>query len=285
MVYELYVDSLFWVNFVMNLYLLILVDRTSMRTATRMRIVLGAGIGAGFYVMAFFAEASRWFKWPFFILVGTGLMLKITFQPDSFRMILKLFGRLCRYSFFIGGSLLFAGNALPIPFGWISSVSGVLGMGALLCLAISYFLEKSRERQRNTIYGAKMINGEKSIHVAALLDSGNSLREPISGKPVCVISSEVFQKLWEGSENLFRVIPYHSIGKKNGVLKGYLLPELVVEMDGERRTFQDVYMAVSEECGLEMILNPCLLESTVWGKGDGASDKGGSNKGAQIRGA
>ena len=32
--YELYVDSLFLINFVMNLYLLILVNRSSLRTAT-----------------------------------------------------------------------------------------------------------------------------------------------------------------------------------------------------------------------------------------------------------
>ena len=51
MVYELYVDSLFLINFVMNLYLLILVDQSCMRTATRMRILLGACVGAVVYVL------------------------------------------------------------------------------------------------------------------------------------------------------------------------------------------------------------------------------------------
>ena len=43
--YELYVDSLFLVNFVMNLYLLLLVDRSTFRTATRRRLLLGAAAG------------------------------------------------------------------------------------------------------------------------------------------------------------------------------------------------------------------------------------------------
>ena len=65
----------------------------------------------------------------------------------------------------------------------------------------------------------------------------------------------------------FRAIPYHSIGKKRGILQGYLLPELKIEIDGEVKLCRDVYVAVSEElCGEEtlggqvkMILNPALL--------------------------
>ncbi len=39
--YELYVDSLFFLNFIMNLYLLILVNRSTFRTATPGRIASG----------------------------------------------------------------------------------------------------------------------------------------------------------------------------------------------------------------------------------------------------
>ena len=49
--YELYVDSLFFMNFIMNLYLLILVDRSILRTAPLWRLALGAAAGAlGFLV-------------------------------------------------------------------------------------------------------------------------------------------------------------------------------------------------------------------------------------------
>ncbi len=41
--YELYVDSLFFMNFIMNLYLLILVDRSILRTAPLWRLA-GPGL-------------------------------------------------------------------------------------------------------------------------------------------------------------------------------------------------------------------------------------------------
>ena len=44
--YELYVDSLFLLNFIMNLYLLILVDNSTLRTATAGRLAAGAAVGA-----------------------------------------------------------------------------------------------------------------------------------------------------------------------------------------------------------------------------------------------
>jgi hypothetical protein len=107
------------------------------------------------------------------------------------------------------------------------------------------------------------------MKVNALVDSGNSLVEPISGKPVCVVGKKVYETLWGGETEGFRVIPYHSIGKSRGVLPGYLLPRLEIELEGLERVFENVYIAVSdgeisgmEDAGAEsvkMIINPGLL--------------------------
>lgn len=99
------------------------------------------------------------------------------------------------------------------------------------------------------------------MRVTALIDSGNSLTEPISGKPVSIIDRGVFCELWEQNAP-FRAIPYRSIGKKHGILQGYLLPELKIEMEGIEKRFENVYVAVSEEYagGMRMILNPALMQ-------------------------
>ncbi len=105
--------------------------------------------------------------------------------------------------------------------------------------------------------------------MTALIDSGNSLFEPISGKPVCVVGRTVFEALWEGAQEGFRAVPYHSIGKSRGILPAYLLAELWVETGGMEYRFADVYVAVSDEevsgaasAGAEsvnMIINPRLF--------------------------
>ena len=51
--YELYLDSLFLLNFGMNLLLLCLVDHSMGHTATWYRLLPGAGVGAVWYLFPF----------------------------------------------------------------------------------------------------------------------------------------------------------------------------------------------------------------------------------------
>lgn len=260
MVYELYVDTLFLINFVMNLYLLILVNKTCMRTATRMRILAGAGVGAIAYTTAFLVSGPGWLKWPIMLLAGTGLMLRITFRPQSFRSIMKLFGQLAAYSFLMGGLLLFLGNATPLFQRWLTRATGVIGLGAVVFMLLGTLQERKTAAERASVCSVKLITESGSVEVEALIDSGNSLTEPISGKPVSVIDKHLFAQLWPKAPELYRVVPYQSVGKAHGILKGYPVPEMEVEIKGIPRQFFNVYVAVCEgETISGMILNPRVL--------------------------
>lgn len=261
MVYELYVDSLFLVNFVMNLYLLILVNRSALRTATRRGMVSGACVGALIYLLPFCLEMPAWLKWPLAFMIGTGLMIGIAFRPGSLRAFGTMIRQMFRYSFLMGGLLLFVGSALPALQRFLTEICGVLGVGALGFLLMGYWQEADNRRRSCGACTAVLVNGETRVRVSALLDSGNSLREPISGKPVSVIDSRLYHTLWEETQMPYRAIPYRSIGRQNGILRGYLLPRLELELDGVTKCFCDVYLAVCEEEGCaELILNPAILE-------------------------
>ena len=105
--------------------------------------------------------------------------------------------------------------------------------------------------------------------VNALIDSGNSLTEPISGKPVSVVDGKVLRGIWKDEPVGYRVIPYHSIGRKHGILQGYRLPELQLEIDGMVKCFHNIYVAVGTEeitdsaaaDSVKMIINPLLLKA------------------------
>lgn len=261
MYYELYVDSLFLVNFVMNLYLLILVDRTTLRTATRSKMVQGAAAGAILYPFLFLLRAPGWLKWIAALSAGAALMLGIAFRPRSLRAFAKLFGHLLWYSFLMGGLLLAADCALPVLRKFTGTVFGVLGIGAIGFLLTGFFQEQQKRRLEESSCIAVLSRGGVSVRTRALMDSGNSLREPISGKPVSVIDGELYHTLWGEEKALYRVVPYQSIGKTRGILKAYLLPGLELEIDGMTKRLQDVYVAVSEEkTQAGMILNPEILK-------------------------
>lgn len=264
--YEVYVDSLFLVNFVMNLYILMLVDRSTFRTARPGRLLSAAAMGAGSYLLMFLLSLPLMLK---LILGAAGAvgMLPVAFPVRGLRNLLKLMEKMLIFSFCMGGALLFLLRSIPIREGVLAGIFGVLLAGGILFL----FLGRLRwgAGQDSSICRATLIRGEKQVAVWALIDSGNSLMEPISGKPVCVVDKEVFQELWEEGGQIYRAVPYHSIGKAKGILEGYLLPQLHVEIDGMKKTIHEIYIAVSAEPisaadaleteSIKMIMNPQIL--------------------------
>ncbi len=265
--YELYADSLLLLNFVMNLYLLILVDRSTLRTATGKRLLLGAAFGAVCYFLPFIWSAPPVLKLFTGFLAGTAGMLLLAFPVKGFRMLLKLLKHLMLYSLGMGGGMLLLLRVLGrlgIP---VDGVLLLMGAGGILFLFLRRFsVGGSRD---NGMCRATLVCGGNRMTVNALLDSGNSLIEPVSGKPVSVVDEKVFRGLWHNETPGYRAIPYHSIGRSHGILQGYLLPELQLEIDGMTRRFFETYIAVgaeqisdsAEADSVKMIINPLLLKA------------------------
>lgn len=280
--YELYVDSLFFMNFIMNLYLLILVDRSVLRTAPLWRLALGAAAGALGFLVPLWGIGPVGLRFACGIGLGTAGMLCITFRVRSLRMFLRLLERLSVYSFGMGGALLFLIKRIPMAKEALTGLIGILGAGGLVFLLLGRF--RHGVNLKNCLCSVTLCRNGKRLEVRALVDSGNSLVEPISGKPVCVVDKEVFEALWEEDDSAFRAIPYRSIGKRRGIMPGYLLSGMELEADGISLHFKDVYVAVSREeisggegAGAEsvkMIVNPGLLTGSRKGKPLGRQDEG-----------
>ena len=263
--YELYADSLLLLNFVMNLYLLILVDRSTLRTATGRRLLLGAAFGAVCYFLPFVWAAPPVVKLAVGFLAGTAGMLLLTFPVKGFRAFLKLLKYLILYSIGMGGGMLLLIRLLGqlnIP---ATGTLMLMAAGGLLFLFLRHFIRGYS--QEHCICRAVLICGDSRMTVNALIDSGNCLAEPISGRPVSVVDEKVFAGLKLDESVGYRAIPYHSIGRKHGILQGYLLPELQLEIGGMTKCFHDIYIAVgteqiadgTEADSVKMIVNPRLL--------------------------
>jgi len=244
--YELYIDSLFFINFIMNLCLLALVDRNTFQSAGLMRIMAGAALGALCFFIPFVSRLPIPLKLAMGAGGGAAGMICVAFPVRSLRMFLKLLEKLLIYSFGLGGTVLFVIQRFPSARNALTSMFGVLGAGVFGYLL---FCRLKTRAGAESLCRARLSRKDVRITVDALVDSGNSLIEPISGKPVCIVGQEVFAALWKGEEEEmgFRAIPYHSIGKKKGILRGYLLPELKLEMEDGEQIFQNVYIAVSKE--------------------------------------
>ena len=260
--YELYLDSLFLLNFGMNLLLLSLVDHSMGHTATWYRLFAGAGVGAGGYLLPFLWKGTTSGKLLFCFLPGTLLMLYATFSIRSLRALWSYFRKLMLSTFLIGGILAALLRGFPVGRKFLPGIGMVLGVGAFSV----WLLLRGRKREKELAgYCDVVLQGaEETLRIHALVDSGNTLTEPISGAPVSVLDARVFYRLWPEGLSGFRAIPYHSVGKKSGILKGYPVPQMTIISQGVEREYRNVYLAVSGEeiAGEEipMLLHPALMQ-------------------------
>jgi stage II sporulation protein GA (sporulation sigma-E factor processing peptidase) len=163
--------------------------------------------------------------------------------------------------FFLGGALLFLKQER-------SSLKRLLtfGIGAagMVWLILPMFLRRQIEKKQE--YEVVVSLGEKRICGTALLDTGNRLREPISGKPVILadfqtvkpgLSKEALEalenregfegdldRLIESFGGKLRIIPYHAVGTRSGILYGLEVKELKIWARGRWITKEDVMLGL-----------------------------------------
>jgi len=276
---EIYVDSLLLVNFVMNLYLLILVNHSTYNTAGSRRLLFGAAVGAFVWLLPLLNWGPAALRVILSALVGTWLMIRIVFGVRDLRAGLRILKKLLWFSFVLGGGVLFLQGVIPAFKENAVGIFGVMGAGGLVFLLAWDMKNRRRKPLHCPVTLVIEKEGEqKSVETYGLIDSGNSLIEPISGKPVSVIDQSVYEKLWEEEPLLWRPVPYHSIGKKRGILKAYTVSEVWLEPEGMPMRCREVYVAVSPEPIDGMIVHPALLEGKRPNQKKPKSAKQKSNK-------
>lgn len=266
MIYGLYVDLLFLINFVVNLLLLLLVNENLGRTATRWRMVLGAGVGAICFFIPFLLNGSVKIEMALGMMIGSIFMILISFPVYSVKMFWRILEIFFSYSILVGGIVLLFLRFMSFFHSNSIDVWWILGVGVLCFI---YFRKRKGREYETCICKVTIMQGGKCFVVNALLDSGNSLIEPISGVPVSIIDKECWNLIKGEQKQLARIIPYHSIGKEHGFLEGYRVEELRIEVESMIRIYKNSYVAICEgkimceqDCKnpVQMILNPMLLE-------------------------
>ena len=245
MQFEVYLDSLFLINFMMNLYILLLLNRSFMGVSGGGRMILGAALGAIGFLLLFLIPAGGVFRFGIGAAVGTFMMLHIAFPVKHVRHRLKLWGRAIAITFFLGGGLLSLTGQVPFFHGRTEGVLFFGGLGLLLYLLYQNTLTEDSFNERCCTGTVTVRVGTEKKSFPAFVDSGNHLYEPISGKPVCIASSQVIREILGEGSGLFRVVPYRSVGGK-GWLRAYAVGQMQIELDGNIYPIERAYFADGE---------------------------------------
>lgn len=260
MYYELYVDVLFLVNFMMDYLLLLIVRKMLACSATHGNICLGALVGSLLTCIVIVLPIPYAFiKLVLFHVLVNTCMIRVGLKIKNIRSFVKALILLYIGGFLLGGIM----EALRqyVRVGSLFFAIALAGYYAVLGIwrFISYV-----QRWNEYHCTVELYFDGKTYRVKGLVDTGNSLCDPVSGKPVSILPRQVAKTLLgkEPVKNI-RYIPYQSVGKKEGVLPAFQIDKMCIHRDA-KCWIETPLIAISEEeisAGgeYEMILNPNLF--------------------------
>lgn len=256
--FEVYLDSLFILQLIMNLLLLSLVNCMMKQRVSKRRLFYGALGAASLSVILLLLPVTVFLSMSIGMFLNAVLMGVITFRINQWTIFLKFLEKLSVGTLLLGGLSLLILKVLPKGTDTLMGLTIVLTvMGLSFLLVKRLFRRKENHCCRVTLYGTE------ELELEALIDTGNALREPISGKPVAVLDKKIFDRLFPNYREGFRVVPYQSIGKAHGIMPAYLLNCIKVETEDGCWECREIYVGISEEVlsnSYKMILNPKIFQ-------------------------
>ncbi|MDE5910305.1 MAG: sigma-E processing peptidase SpoIIGA [Lachnospiraceae bacterium] len=261
----IYIDSIFLLNLVMDLYLLTLTARILGKTATYPRIFAGSAVGAAGYCIALCLPGIPYMLKVLLGMVPVGmLMIKITCRTKGIKELLRALGYLYLLSFFMGGFIIFLKGKSRQIAEHGDSAAVIAGIGFVGFVIFRKLVEAYRRRQKEHFCQVSIPGDAGVVTVAALIDTGNGLVDPVSQKPVAILDADRWEGLrrWMKPEK-YKIIPYHSIGKDSGMLEGYEIDTMEISTSTGKKQFDKVIIAVfkgkvSRKGSYQMILPPEL---------------------------
>lgn len=150
----------------------------------------------------------------------------------------------------------------------VAILGGIVGFTITV---IAFRFIKKRISKKDMYSKITIYFNEKNITITALLDTGNMLKDPITSMPVIVVEKEILKNILPDTilnnlskiiggdvpkevyedENLeyitkFRVIPFSSIGKTNGMLLGFKANKVEVKDEENIETINNVIIGIYE---------------------------------------
>ena len=243
--YIIYPDTLFLENFLCNLLFLAFMKGLFFPAATWKRIFLAGIVTALCNTLAsilFFR--CIWILQLGVLLPAAGVMVCCCLQLRDVRRIIYLLYQMILWTLVLGGILqaLEQWTELSIEMIFLSTVFLAIVFGVLEKILKIY--KRHNECMREIV----LYWNEKSCHVRGFADTGNQLFDPVSRKPVSIISLEAWNILLDHSvPPLYSVIPYQCVGQPEGILQGAQIDYMVI-LEGENsRIIEKPMIAITEQ--------------------------------------
>ena len=245
MQYIIYPDMLFLENFLCNMILMVFLKYLMFPDATGKKMIL-ASLAVAFCntlgSILFFR--CIWILQLGVLFPATGIIICSFFEIRDARRILFVLYQMILWTLVLGGIL----QALEQ---WMEIESKQIILSAVLLtivFGISEKVLKIYKRQNECMREVVLYWKERSCHIRGFADTGNHLIDPISKKPVSIITLEDWHRLVrEEDKPMYRLIPYKSVGNPNGLLQGIEIDYMAILEGDNSKIIERPMIAITEQ--------------------------------------
>ena len=238
----IYLDIVFLENALMNYIILYATGFVQKRKMKNFKLIISSVLGA-LYAIISYLKIILIYSTLFMKILLSVIMIYVAFNNENAKQLLKNLLLFYLASFVIGGcalAMLYMISPKRVSFQngvlvgtYPMKITLIAGLVGFFIIQYSFSLNKRQMKIKDLLCELEIVVNNKKVKMKGYIDSGNTLKDPISKKPVIIVEKEVMQeivdvnKLVGGDENLkIRLIPFKSIGKQNGMLIG-IRPEYV----------------------------------------------------------
>lgn len=284
MAYSVYIDILFFVNLMINTIILMASAVILRIKYSCARVFAGAAVGALYACVIFFPKIHIIYTFAA-RASAAALICFIAFAPKGVRQCVKQ-----TVVFYITTAVFGVISLALLYFTDIGiRLGGVISNGVfyfnipitylVLSCAVAYASISAadkffRKRALRSYTDITVFMGGKSVELKALVDTGNMLRDPLSGKTVMIAEAKVMAPLFEFDIGAlsdgegeymslppgFRLIPFSSIGKSSGILVAFVPEKIIINNSERTNIIAAVYNStLSKSREYNALLNPEAL--------------------------
>ncbi len=277
----IYADILFFENLLANCLILKLSSAISGISLKTIRMIFASSLGALYAVITVAVPNMAFMSALLTRIIVSTLMILVAFKIRTFPEFMRRWAMMllsafllagCTYAlsnFLDGGTVSRAGFMYISPKGILKAFLFSAGLCIVLVRPIGRILS-GKAFKEGSIIPVYIKVEDKSVRFYALVDTGNSLIDPITGYPVMVVEAdtvktilpcEVYESVISNNMGFYtdhgesawfkriHLIPFKSIGKENGMLTGFRPDNIRIGQEGSFKEINDVIVGV---CGMKL---------------------------------
>ncbi len=223
-------------------------------TATHRNIFLGAIVGALLTcIVIILPIKSEFWKYIIFHLLVNTCMIRVGLKVRGIRGFGKAMILLYISAILVGGILESVSQYVKAASLFLFFAIGGYYSALFLWNFIEQLLRWNQYHCRLEIFV-----GEKHYEANGMIDTGNSLYDPITGRPVSILKKELGEQILKETKRELIYVPYKSIGKEAGVLRAFSVDKICIYQKNAQWIDNPLF-GISEEKIHECILHPSLF--------------------------